>query len=114
MPGPRTFVFLARPRPNTPKEHWTSTLEYDFSYLANLTNEAFKEELLNLAYYTRRAYAIQAIGGDSRWDAFLCNQCREEKRLLEESICNLTLQQDMSLQDVQKAYIYFTMIYMLV
>lgn len=47
-------------------------------------------------------------GEVGHWDAFLSDHHCKEKRLLEESIKNLTLQQDMYLQFVQKAYISLT------
>lgn len=50
MPGPSNIVFLSRSRPLTTKEHRVSTSEEDLSYLANLTVEALKKELSNLAY----------------------------------------------------------------
>lgn len=64
--------------------------------------------LFNLAYYTSWASSILTIGGSMLWDIFQFDQCRKEKWLFEESICNLTLQQDKYLQKALKASIFIT------
>lgn len=63
MPSPSTLILFVKPRPRTPKEHQTFTLEEDFYYLANLTIKTLEEELLSLTYYTQRVFAILAISG---------------------------------------------------
>lgn len=50
--GNPALILLARSGPRTPRENLTSISEDDFSYLANLSNNALKEELSALAYYT--------------------------------------------------------------
>lgn len=79
--GPSSPVFLARPGARTSKEHWVSTLEEDCSNLANMTDEALKEELLNKVYYTRQAFVVLAIGGTGHWDVTLSYRHRKERIL---------------------------------
>lgn len=79
MSDPLSYVFLARPGLRTPKEPHAFTLEEDFSYLANLINEAHQEELSSLAYYTHRASTVLAIDEAGHWDDIFSDQHIKEK-----------------------------------
>lgn len=61
-------------------------------------------------YYTHRAYTVLDIGGADCWDDVLFDQCHKEKRLLDDSICNLMFQRDTYMHGVQKAHISLTRI----
>lgn len=99
---------LARSDLRTPKEHWASTSEEDWCYLANLIGQALEDELSNLAYYTRHAFVILPIRDENHWDAFSSDQWCKEKREMEESICSLTLQRDTYLQEIHKSCVSLT------
>lgn len=77
--GDSAFFFLPWPRPRTPRENQASILEDDFSYLANLTDGAFEEELPTLAYYNHRSYVVLTIDGDNCKEVFMANQLFKER-----------------------------------
>lgn len=89
--GPLTPEILARSGPRTPKENHVSTSEENYSYLANLADQALEEDLLNMACYAHRVSFALAIGGAGRCDAFLCDQRCKEKHMMKESIHSLML-----------------------
>lgn len=69
-----------------------STSEDNFSYLANLTNEAVGNELSSLTYDINWSYVVLAIGKVDLLNASLFEQCHNDNRLWEGSICNKRLQ----------------------
>lgn len=101
-------VSLTQLGPLTLREHQTFTFKEDCSYLAYLTDDALEEELSTLAYYTRQAYAISAIGGVGRMDVCLDDRHHKERQLLQDNITDLTLQCDMYLKEVKKDFISIT------
>lgn len=76
------------------KEHMAYTLEKYWSYLAYQVDEALREELSNIVYYTQHAYIVLPIDGANYLDAFLSEQRRKKEQQLEESFHDLTLQRD--------------------
>lgn len=85
--------FLATPN-RRPKEHQAPTSEEDCSYFANLTDEALEKGLSTLAYYTHRDSAVLVIGEIDFLDVLLANRCCKGRELLQDCICDLTLQRD--------------------
>lgn len=85
-----------------------STSEEDCSYLSNLIEEALEEEFPILAYYTRYASTVLVIGGLGHWYVFLSDQRRKKKRLVDESVSNLTLQWYTYIQKLHKVYVSLT------
>lgn len=75
-----------------------------------MSEHALEEELVTIAWYTRRASAALALSGTSIWDALSLDQQREEKHQPEENVSRVMRQQDTYIQEIQTAFIFLTRI----
>lgn len=72
-------VSLARSGLQTTKEVRAFILEEHYSFFVGLTKVVQKKNLLNLAFFTRRASSILALGGVSHSKVFVSSWIQKDK-----------------------------------
>lgn len=78
------YVLLAHPDPRTTMGLQSSIFDDDYSYFSNKYEEACHIELSDLAYHTRRASAVLALGAVGQGKVILPDSLRWEKQILQE------------------------------